>query len=124
MDWNGRNYVIGDSKNTDVLNNCINIANTCLYAVIECAILISGFSPAIGFIHSGTNRAFVYDVSDIFKLDCAIGQAFMVASNVHNESDEYYKKLIRLKCIEVFKEKGLLKKVIPMIISLFREEDL
>ncbi len=38
--------------------------------------LALGCSPALGFIHSGTQHAFVYDVADLYKTKMTIPLAF------------------------------------------------
>ncbi len=65
--WSGRNYKRGAWEDTDLINQALSVANACLYGICHAAILATGFSPAIGFIHTGTMLSFVYDVADLYK---------------------------------------------------------
>jgi CRISPR-associated protein Cas1 len=40
-----------------------------------------GCSPALGFVHNGHERSFVYDVADLYKAEVTIPIAFEVASD-------------------------------------------
>jgi CRISPR-associated protein Cas1 len=54
----------------------LSAANTALYGVCHAAILGLGCSPALGFIHSGKQHAFVYDIADLYKAKHTIPLAF------------------------------------------------
>jgi CRISPR-associated protein Cas1 len=60
----------------DPVNLALSAANTCLYGVVHSAVLALGCSPALGFIHSGTQHAFIYDVADLYKTKMTIPLAF------------------------------------------------
>lgn len=38
-----------------------------LYAVCQAAIVSLGYSPALGFVHTGKQLSFVYDIADLYK---------------------------------------------------------
>jgi CRISPR-associated protein Cas1 len=38
-----------------------------------------GCSPALGFVHTGHERSFVYDIADLYKAETTIPLAFQVA---------------------------------------------
>ena len=78
--WNGRRYDSNNWASADPVNRCISAATSCLYGLCEAAILIAGYSPAIGFIHNGRPRSFVYDVADLLKFETVVPLAFKVAS--------------------------------------------
>jgi CRISPR-associated protein Cas1 len=111
LTWTRRNY---DTKNWDagdVQNQCMSAATSCLYGICEAAILAAGYAPAIGFIHTGKARSFVYDIGDIFKFDSVVPLAFKIAaSHPRSPSQE-----VRLACRDAFREDKTLKKIIPMI---------
>ena len=77
--WSGRRYDPSDWTAADLPNRCLSQANACLYGLAEAAILAAGYAPAIGFLHTGKPRSFVYDVADVFKFETAIPIAFRVA---------------------------------------------
>lgn len=51
--WSGRNYKRGDWAAADPVNRALSAGNACLYGVVQAAILSAGYSPALGFIHTG-----------------------------------------------------------------------
>ncbi len=51
----------------DPVNLALSSANTCLYGIVHAAITALGCSPALGFVHSGNQQAFVYDIADLYK---------------------------------------------------------
>lgn len=111
VSWTGRRYdPTRWSKSNDV-NRAISAANAALYALTEAAVLIAGYSPAIGFLHSGKPLSFVYDVADLYKFDTSVPVAFAVvrdgASDVENE--------VRRRLRVAFAETRLLERIIPDI---------
>ncbi|MFH8717334.1 type I-E CRISPR-associated endonuclease Cas1e [Streptomyces zaomyceticus] len=67
----------------DPVNLALSSANTCLYGIVHAAILALGCSPALGFVHSGNQQAFVYDIADLYKANLTIPLAF----SLHNSTD-------------------------------------
>jgi CRISPR-associated protein Cas1 len=111
IEWKGRSYNPGDWDSADVQNRCLSSATSCIYGVTEAAVLAAGYSPAVGFIHTGKPRSFVYDIADLFKFETVVPIAFRVASEKHTN----YERAVRLACRDVFRESRLLKKIIPTI---------
>nr|WP_321497767.1 type I-E CRISPR-associated endonuclease Cas1e [uncultured Methanolobus sp.] len=111
VEWKGRSYDPEDWDSADVQNKCLSSATSCIYGVTEAAILAAGYSPAVGFIHTGKPRSFVYDIADLFKFETVIPVAFRVASEKHTN----YERAVRLACRDAFRETKLLKKIIPAI---------
>jgi CRISP-associated protein Cas1 len=109
--WNGRYYDYTDWDVGDVQNKCLSSATSCLYGVTEAAVLAAGYSPAIGFIHTGKPRSFVYDIADLFKFETVVPVAFQVAAK--NPSNP--ERAVRIACRDAFRETRLLKKIIPSI---------
>lgn len=71
-----RNYDPSAWNSQDPVNLALSAANACMYGVVHAAILALGCSPALGFVHSGTQMAFVYDVADLFKMRVTVPLAF------------------------------------------------
>lgn len=84
-------------------------ATSCLYGVTEAAVLAAGYSPAIGFIHTGKPRSFIYDIADLFKFETVVPVAFQVASKAPSNPE----RAVRLACRDAFRETRLLKKNNP-----------
>lgn len=62
-----RNYDPDAWDTQGPVNLALSAASACLYGVVHAVILALGCSPALGFVHSGTQHAFVYDVADLYK---------------------------------------------------------
>ncbi len=80
VEWNGRNYDPEDYSSGDAVNKALSTANACLYGLVHGVIVSMGCSPGLGFIHTGHERSFVYDIADLYKTETSIPVAFKVAS--------------------------------------------
>lgn len=80
VEWTRRDYRPDDFDGSDVVNQALSAATTCLYGVTHAVVVALGCSPALGFVHTGHARAFVYDVADLYKAEIAIPAAFDIAA--------------------------------------------
>lgn len=114
--WKGRDYDQGDWDAADVPNRCLSAATACIHGIAEAAVLAAGYSPAIGFLHSGKPLSFVYDIADLFKFETVVPEAFRVASLAQKgRLDCPPERAVRLACRDSFRRTGLLAKIIPKI---------
>ena len=120
VDWNARNYDIGQWDAADVPNRCLSAATACLYGVTEAAVLAAGYAPAVGFIHTGKPLSFVYDIADLFKFETVVPVAFKVAATKPRELE----REVRLKCRDVFRQSRLLEHIIPTIEEVLAAGDI
>lgn len=67
--WERRQYNRLDWEASTPINRALSAANSCLYGVCHAAVVAAGYSPALGFIHTGKMLSFVYDVADLYKID-------------------------------------------------------
>jgi len=74
--WQGRRFQPGKFQMSDVTNQVLTAANAALYGILTSAIYSMGYSPHIGFIHSGSPLPFVYDMADLYKEWLCIDLAF------------------------------------------------
>ncbi len=74
--WSGRSYRRDEWSKADPVNRALSAANACLYGICHAAVVSAGFSPALGFIHTGKMLSFVYDVADLYKTAVTIPVAF------------------------------------------------
>lgn len=74
--WQGRSYIPGKFELGDVTNKILTSANAALYALLTAAVISLGYSPHMGFIHSGSPLPFVYDIADLYKDELCIDVAF------------------------------------------------
>lgn len=117
--WKRRNYDPQNWDSADTGNRCLSAATSCLHGLAEAAVLAAGYAPAIGFLHTGKPRSFVYDVADIWKLKTVVPEAFRVAAKAQKgKLDIPPERAVRLACRDAFRKTGLLKEIIPRINQL------
>lgn len=58
------------------LRDSLGYASAALYGICESVILTSGYHPAIGFIHTGDPRSFVFDLADTVKFRSVVPWIF------------------------------------------------
>lgn len=116
--WSRRQYDPGEWDAADIPNRCLSQATACLYGLTEAAILAAGYAPAIGFLHTGRPRSFVYDVADIYKFKTVVPVAMQVAGQAQRRKFPAVQDPVgevRRACRDSFRQSGLLKKIIPEI---------
>lgn len=118
--WQGRRYNRQQWDASDPVNRAFSAANALLNGICHAAIVSAGYAPGLGFIHTGKQLSFVYDVADLYKTEVTIPIAFRVAA-LGKENVELE---VRRRCREHFKEIKLLERIIPDIDALlqFAEE--
>jgi len=80
IEWKGRKYDPDDFAGGDAINQALSAAHACMYGIAHSAIVAMGASPGLGFIHTGHERSFVYDIADLYKVEIALPVAFAVAA--------------------------------------------
>lgn len=78
--WDRRRYDANDWEAGDPVNQALSAANASLYGVVHSVVVALGCSPGLGFIHTGHQRSFVYDVADLYKAELTVPLAFDVAA--------------------------------------------
>lgn len=112
--WQGRRYKRNDWEASDPINRALSTANALLNGVCHAAIVSGGYSPGLGFIHTGKQLSFVYDIADLYKTEITIPIAFEIVAL--NKSD--VEARIRRRCREEFKNTKLLQRILPDIDNL------
>lgn len=87
--WRGRKFTPGKFEMGDVTNKILTSSNAALYGVLCSAIHAMGYSPHIGFIHSGSPMPFVYDMADLYKAELTIDLAFELTRKMAGQYDKY-----------------------------------
>ncbi|MBU3063161.1 type I-E CRISPR-associated endonuclease Cas1e [Nocardia sp. NEAU-G5] len=82
-----RNYDPSAWDTQDPVNQALSAANACMYGVVHAAVLALGCSPALGFVHSGTQLSFVYDIADLFKMNITVPLAFSLHDSTQPDRD-------------------------------------
>ncbi len=109
--WHGRRYDRNNWGSGDPVNRALSAANALLNGLCHAAIVSGGYSPALGFIHTGKQLSFVYDIADLYKAEITIPLAFRLVA----ESADNLHARVRAACREAFKEHRLLKRLLPDI---------
>jgi CRISPR-associated protein Cas1 len=118
--WQGRRYDRNNWNRGDPINRAISAAHALLNGLCHTAIVSGGYSPALGFIHTGKQLSFVYDIADLYKADITIPLAFrMVAEGTYS-----LEKRVREACREAFKAERLLDRLLPDIDRLLETVEL
>lgn len=115
--WKGRNYQPGKFEMGDLTNQVLTSANAALYGILASCIHSMGYSPHIGFIHSGSPLPFVYDLADLYKESLCIDLAFSLTLEMAGKynkakvSAEFRKRVIEMDLLAKIGEdiQGLLE---------------
>lgn len=87
--WKGRQFTPGKFALGDVTNQVMTSTNAALYGILCSAVHSLGYSPHIGFIHSGSPLPFVYDLADLYKEHLSIDLAFSVTRELAGRYDKH-----------------------------------
>lgn len=87
--WKGRVYTPGKMELSDITNQILTSCNAALYGILTSCIYSMGYSPQIGFIHSGSPLPFVYDMADLYKEELCIDLAFNLTLELAGEYNKY-----------------------------------
>ncbi|WP_299139116.1 CRISPR-associated endonuclease Cas1 [uncultured Vibrio sp.] len=87
--WKGRKFAPGRFQMSDMTNRILTSTNAALYGILCSSIHAMGYSPHIGFIHSGSPMPFVYDIADLYKEDLTIDLAFSLTRKMAGQYDKH-----------------------------------
>ncbi len=110
VEWNGRQYDVNDYKSGSIVNQALSAGNVALYGLVYSVIAAMGISPGLGFVHTGHDLSFVYDVADLYKGEISIPIAFQIASQAASSDD--VERMTRLKVRDAFVETKLIQRVV------------
>lgn len=106
--WQGREGFKGP------LNQAISGANAALYSLTEAVVLALGYSPSIGFVHSGSPRSFVYDVADCIKFKTVVPMAMRLVK----DSELDIEGRVRRACRDSFRSERVTNTLIDIVKEL------
>lgn len=111
INWVRRDYDPANFDESDDINKALSVANVALYGLTESVILALGYSPAIGFIHSGDARSFVFDVADTVKMEVYVDTAFQVMARKPKDVESE----VRKACRDKFTEMDLSRRLVTIL---------
>ena len=113
--WSGRRYSLKDWNQSDPINRGLSTGASVLYGICHGAICSMGFSPAIGFIHTGKALSFVYDIADVYKTEFLIPAAFQAVAESEMDIERRTRAILRQR---IFGQK-LMPRIARDLLGLF-----
>ncbi|MDO4203743.1 MAG: type I-E CRISPR-associated endonuclease Cas1e [Selenomonadaceae bacterium] len=119
VEWTGREYDPDDFEGGSAVNQALSAGTACLYGLAHSVIVALGCSPGLGFVHTGHERSFVYDIADLYKAEFVIPTAFKIASeNLEDISGE-----MRRSVRNLISEKHLLERIVKDLHYLLTDSE-
>lgn len=121
VEWSGRSYNPDDFESGSIINQALSAAHFALYGLVYSVIVALGISPGLGFIHTGHDLSFVYDIADLYKGEFTIPIAFKVASE--NDKDDDVGRITRLKVRDAFADGKLIQRMVKEVQFLLEVDE-
>lgn len=118
--WNGRDYDPDDFSEGDAVNQALSAGHACLYGAAHAVIQALGCSPGLGFVHTGHECSFVYDVADLYKAELSIPLAFELAVTVDKKE---IASAMRRRTRDAMVQHHLMERMVRDIRTLFAREE-
>ena len=116
--WTARSYDRGSWGDADPINRAVSAANSCLYGICHAAILSAGYCAALGFIHTGKQLSFVYDIADLYKTEISLPVAFETTKAAPDKLE----REIRCAMRDAFGATKLMDRIVPDIRQLLEDQ--
>lgn len=111
IDWQGRSYDVDNYADSSPVNQALSSGTACLYGVVHAVIVALGLSPALGFIHTGHARSFVFDIADLYKADYVIPLAFKLGAEAEEDIEDIGAKM-RRALRDKFRENNIFRQIV------------
>ena len=118
--WSKRAYQKDQWEGNDPINQALSVANALLYGLCHAAIVSLGYSPGLGFIHTGKALSFVYDIADLYKAETTIPAAFHAVQTKKLGSD--LEREVRMQCRKYFSGVKVLSRIAEDIAWILDEK--
>lgn len=117
--WDGREYKRDDWDQQTPVNKALSCAAAAMYGICHAAIVAMGYSPGLGFIHTGKQLSFVYDIADLYRTEIVIPTAFQSAaahveariSGVTDKSELDLEMRTRKTMRDIIRDRKLLQRI-------------
>ena len=119
VEWNGREYSPDHFEDGNLVNQALSAAHTCLYGISHSVIAALGCSPGLGFVHTGHERSFVYDIADLYKAEITIPISFQIAAKNPDDIGSVVRRSVR----DVIAKTHLLERITRDIRYLLLDEN-
>lgn len=115
--WKGRKYDPDNFEDGDAVNQALSAANAALYGLVYSVIAALGVSPGLGFVHTGHDLSFIYDIADLYKAETVIPIAFEIASKF--DIDDDIGRETRLRMRDSFIDGKIISRIVKDVQYLF-----
>lgn len=119
VEWNGRTYDPDSFSDGDPVNQALSAGHVCLYGAAHAVIQALGCSPGLGFVHTGHECSFVYDIADLYKAEITIPLAFELAATADKE---VIASAMRRRTRDAMVQYHLMERIVRDIRALFARE--
>jgi len=120
VEWNGREYDIENFEGGSLINQALSIANVALYGLVHSIVVALGLSPGLGFVHTGHDLSFVYDIADLYKAEITIPLSFKVVSEYKSGDD--IERMTRRTIRDAFSDGKLMARIVKDLQQLLNED--
>lgn len=108
--WDKREYDVEDFQGGTLVNQALSATNVALYGLVHSIIVALGLSPGLGFVHTGHDLSFVYDIADLYKAEFTIPLSFEIASKYDKNDD--IGRISRLKLRDAIADGKLSQRIV------------
>lgn len=98
--WDRRSYDPNNFDSSSPINQALTAASAALYGIAHAVVAGMGFIPALGVIHTGTDRSFVYDIADLYKAEIAVPAAFDAVAREEGQPSIVVRRIVRDAVVE------------------------
>lgn len=112
--WDKREYDPHSFESSTDINKALSAAHACLYGLAHAVIIAMGCSPGLGFVHTGHENSFVYDIADLYKAETSIPVAFKTVALAPNDVGTATRRSMR----DLFFDEKIIRKMVKDIKSL------
>ncbi len=116
--WSGREYKVDDFESGTPVNQALSVGNVALYGLVYSVIAALGLSPGLGFVHTGHDLSFVYDIADLYKAEVSIPIAFETAAIAGQDEQTDIESLARHKVRDYIYKTKLIERIVRDIQNL------
>lgn len=125
--WKRRDYEMEDFDASDLINQALSAANSCLYGIVQAALVALGCSPGLGVVHTGHDRSFVYDIADLYKAETSIPIAFecvsLVKASEHEVAGSELSSMVRRRMRDAFSNMRIVERIVTDVKRLLAENN-
>lgn len=119
VEWKRREFDPEDYDAGSEINKALSAAHFCLYGIAHAVIVSLGCSPGLGFVHTGHERSFVYDIADLYKAELSIPVAFETVAACPEDVGSATRKNMR----DALYDLSIMKRMVADIAGLLSPDD-